>query len=195
MLVRETGSGKRFLLEPGDSPLSLGRDSECDLVIRDPRISQLHARLQTEGPFWVWDDLSRHGTEVISVGDEHVRLKNGSRRLHSGDRLYLGATVLRFDQPELQPPGMIPTPPLEPSVYLPRHLIKVHHELARPLVHGTGAAPASNKEICAALFITENTLKGYLSDLYDLFGIDEESGTPLQRRARLAAEWRRARAR
>jgi len=68
---------------------SLGRAPNCDIVIRVPYISKLHALFVTEPgvPIEVFDNRSANGTWV-----NEVRLDPGERvRLHSGDKLAFGA--------------------------------------------------------------------------------------------------------
>jgi transcriptional regulator with GAF, ATPase, and Fis domain len=45
--------------------LTVGRDPECGLVLEDPRVSKLHARVQWDGEGWRLEDLgSKNGTSV-----------------------------------------------------------------------------------------------------------------------------------
>ena len=69
----------------------MGRSLECDIVIPDPEVSRLHARLEKTGDDWVIVDLeSRNGT---IVNGEPVREK----ALSPGDVLQLGATNLKYE--------------------------------------------------------------------------------------------------
>ena len=62
----------------------LGRLSECDLTLRDSRISRRHARIRFESGVYTIEDLqSRHG---ITVNGERVE----RRRLAVGDRIGFG---------------------------------------------------------------------------------------------------------
>jgi ABC-type multidrug transport system ATPase subunit/pSer/pThr/pTyr-binding forkhead associated (FHA) protein len=64
----------------GDTPITLGRDPKCDLVVLDPQVSRQHARLTRSGKGWQLEDLdSTNGTflnnrrlarpKILSAGD------------------------------------------------------------------------------------------------------------------------------
>lgn len=71
------------------TPLVIGREADCDIILNDPKISRQHVRLtQTaDGRFQVEDLESRNGTWVNGM-----RLK-GSRLLEDGDELDLARMV------------------------------------------------------------------------------------------------------
>jgi pSer/pThr/pTyr-binding forkhead associated (FHA) protein len=81
--------GTRFDLD--DRPVTVGRGPDCDLVLADPTVSKHHFELRPRGTDVVLVDLgSTNGTRVNDVG---VR----DRVLADGDRIRVGATVLRFE--------------------------------------------------------------------------------------------------
>ncbi len=81
--------GSRFDLP--DGPATVGRAPDCDLVLADPTVSKHHFELRPEGPHVVLVDLgSTNGTRVNDAG-VHDRV------LMDGDRITVGATVLRFE--------------------------------------------------------------------------------------------------
>jgi hypothetical protein len=68
----------------------IGRSRDCDIQLADANVSRRHAELRQEGAsYWIVDLGSTNGLEV-----------NGKRvkraKLHSGDRITLGSTELRF---------------------------------------------------------------------------------------------------
>ena len=89
---------RRTTLRLGDGPpiplvgagLLIGRAEDCELVLRDPQVSRLHARLLPLGADAVTvEDLgSSNGT---FVNDTRVA---GPMRIGAGDRLRLGSTVI-----------------------------------------------------------------------------------------------------
>ena len=85
--------GDRFPLD--QDVATLGRGEDCEIDLRDPTASKVHARIVREdGAFHIEDAGSKHGTLV-----------NGNRveergRLRSGDEIRIGDTVLRFEEIE-----------------------------------------------------------------------------------------------
>ena len=75
----------------GDDPVTLGRASDCNVVLADPTVSKRHAELRRQGTDIVLVDLgSTNGTKVNGAG---IR----ERTLVDGDEIRIGATVLRFE--------------------------------------------------------------------------------------------------
>jgi len=93
---------------PVEGAVTIGRDENADLQLRDKAVSRRHAALRVEGETAVIEDLgSRNGT---FVNGERV---DDARRLREGDALQLGATVLevRSSRGETAPfpPPITPT--------------------------------------------------------------------------------------
>lgn len=75
----------------GQQELLIGRHHGCDVVVSDPSVSRLHARLVFRDGSWVLQDLeSTNGTFVNGV-------PVGRCALRPGDRLALGDQRLRID--------------------------------------------------------------------------------------------------
>jgi len=95
--VAEPGRApRRFPL--GGHPFTIGRGSDCEVVLADAHASRRHARLELRGGVVVLTDLgSRNGTRV-----------NGHRVrevvLGVGDRIELGQSILRVVEPDAPPP-------------------------------------------------------------------------------------------
>jgi len=75
-----------------DSPLVVGRQPECDFVIQDPLLSRRHFRISrdAEGEYLLEDLGSKNATFL------NARQVQAPERLHYGDRIVAGDTVLRF---------------------------------------------------------------------------------------------------
>jgi serine phosphatase RsbU (regulator of sigma subunit) len=96
-MVEIVRGGERSRLPVATCPFTIGRKSDRDLVLSDPRISREHAQISLEGTEYVLRDLgSKHGTFVNGVRvDQHV--------LQSNDRVDFGASdyaYLIFDPRE-----------------------------------------------------------------------------------------------
>ena len=86
-------SGRSFSF-PLDQPVvRIGRDPSADLVIDDPLLSKIHARITTKDDQWVLvDEGSRNGTFIAgkrAVEKKEMPLKNG-------DDITLGLTSIKF---------------------------------------------------------------------------------------------------
>jgi diguanylate cyclase (GGDEF)-like protein len=80
--------GRAIRLEKSST---IGRGVEADVVVRDPALSRVHARIVREGQEYHIEDLgSRNGT---FVGSDRVF---GRRALSAGTRLTLGRTLASF---------------------------------------------------------------------------------------------------
>ena len=85
--VREPG-GKPRRVPLSGAPIRIGRGSECELVLKDSRVSRRHARLHARGGVLVLTDLgSTNGTRVNG-------LRVTELVLGAGDRIQIGDTSL-----------------------------------------------------------------------------------------------------
>ena len=74
-----------------DRPVTIGRDPSVELPLQDDGISRRHCRIVlSDGKYWLEDLRSTNGT---LLNGERVSQK---RELKAGDRIYLGACVLKF---------------------------------------------------------------------------------------------------
>jgi hypothetical protein len=71
-------------------PAIIGRQADCDIIIRDSSVSRRHARLEFEKDNYLLIDLkSTNGTFVNGK-------RISSRKLQPGDRIKVGSSVLNF---------------------------------------------------------------------------------------------------
>ena len=91
------------ILEPGRSsrrvaigprPTTIGRGSDCEVVLADAHVSRHHARLEVRGGVLVLADLG--STNGLRVNGHRIR----EVVLGVGDRIELGQSVLRVVEPE-----------------------------------------------------------------------------------------------
>jgi hypothetical protein len=81
--------GRRVAL--GDEPVVLGRLPDCQVVISDPKASRRHAEVRPSGNGFLVADLnSTNGTKLNGA---EIR----EQALHDGDRIGIGATIVRFE--------------------------------------------------------------------------------------------------
>jgi hypothetical protein len=181
-LLYRDGGGAQVIV-PLSGPITVGRRAERDVALSwDSEVSRLHAQLEPIGSDWIVldDGLSRNGTYV---NGERV---NGRRRLKDGDRIVFGETPVTFRAPTHAEPESTAAIRLGASnVPLSEGQRKVLIALCRPLKDSAYAAPATNKEIAAEVFLSVDAVNAHLRVLFERFGLDDLPQN--QKRARLAA--------
>ena len=170
-LLYVDGDTHQHIVELGANrgALSIGRDEASDIPLAwDTEVSRAHAVLERIAGAWtlVDDGLSRNGSSV------NGRRIHGRRRLDDGDAILVGRTQLVYVAgpvkaltTETSHRGSPPT--LSPAQQ------RVLHALCAPLLEDRFAAPPSNREIAAELFLGVETVKSHLHALFELFGIGD----------------------
>lgn len=79
-----------LLLGPARPSVSLGRDPACDVAIRDPRASRLHARIERRRDKFVLVDVSSNGTYITFAGEAEIALKREETILRGSGRIVFG---------------------------------------------------------------------------------------------------------
>lgn len=89
--VAGADSTTSFPLGPDGDSWVAGRSQDADLVLSDDTVSRKHARIyQSRGNLWLRDLGSRNGTRVNGRTVSHHRLR-------PGDRITIGASLMRVD--------------------------------------------------------------------------------------------------
>jgi pSer/pThr/pTyr-binding forkhead associated (FHA) protein len=166
-----------------DETKTVGRRPETDLSITwDGEVSGVHAVLQyISGELAIVDDgLSTNGTFV------NGRRINGRHRLHDGDRVRVGRTVLVYRGAAGAPANATITTPNRVGVLkLSDTQRRVLISLCRPFRDGTAfATPATNQQIAAEVFLSVEAVKMHLRGLFAKFELGDLPQN--QKRARLA---------
>jgi predicted component of type VI protein secretion system len=82
-----TAGGTRLEIGEGHPSLTIGRADQNDLVVHQPVVSRLHARIEFRNGRFVLTDLSANGTYVVADED-------GSNYVHRDSFVLLGAGTL-----------------------------------------------------------------------------------------------------
>jgi FHA domain len=178
---------QRLQLHPLDADaqrvVTLGRRPDSDIAIAwDGEVSGLHAELTGAGSTWTISDdgLSTNGTYVN--GTRVAR----RRRLSDGDRIRVGRTVVAFNTPTARvvPPTVIAG--LNDGLQVSPAQKRVLVALCRPYLVGSSsyAAPASNQQIAAEIFLSLDAVKTHLRALFAKFELNDLPQN--QKRAKLA---------
>jgi pSer/pThr/pTyr-binding forkhead associated (FHA) protein len=182
LLYRDEAAVQRIVPLEGREHLTIGRLAGSDLALAwDEEVSRAHAQLERMGGEWtVLDDgLSRNGT---FVNGERVR---GRHRLRDRDELRFGRTEALFREPLEQGSETTPSAERARVAHLSEAQRRVLVALCRPLAGaGLGAAPASNREIAAELFLSVEAVRTHLKTLFQRFEVPNLPQN--QKRAELA---------
>src|SRR4051812_17654245 len=166
-LLYSDPDGHRRLHELTGERVTIGRRPSCDVALLwDDEVSRLHAELVRMGADWVVHDegLSHNGT---FVNGERVR---GRRRLHPGDVLAVGSTVIAIHGHESSCAGATRAArPAGERVEVTPAQLRLLEVLCRPLLEADYAPPATNDAIARELVLSLDTVKGTLTTLYDRF--------------------------
>ncbi len=85
--------GTRLELGEGHPSLTIGRADQNDLVVRNPLVSRLHARIDYRNGRFVLTDLSANGTYVVPDGGNERYVHRDNQELTGSGALGLGESV------------------------------------------------------------------------------------------------------
>lgn len=155
-------AGKRLPMERDE--LTVGRSDSNDVVLDDKLVSRLHAIFMRRGDVVLVEDLgSNNGTYVQ---DERL---HAIRQLHDGQTVTIGNSRIVFedvssgedDTTQIGGRGAMAAP----AAFTQRQM-QVLRLLARGL---------SNKQIGERLFVSERTVKAYLSSVFEKLEVTNRS--------------------
>jgi pSer/pThr/pTyr-binding forkhead associated (FHA) protein len=166
----DDGRHELLVLEPDTDRITLGRRSSADLTLFwDDEVSRLHAEIVRKGEDWTLEDngLSLNGT---FVNGEPVR---AHRRLHDGDALRLGSTVIVFRNPgDRESRVTTPSAELRKVVELTDSQRRVLVALCRPFKDSAAfVTPPPNEQIAGELFLSVDAVKKHMRSLFEKFEV------------------------
>jgi sigma-B regulation protein RsbU (phosphoserine phosphatase) len=146
-------SGKRQIVKVHKSPFQIGRLAECDLSLRDSRISRTHAQIVSEdGDYYLEDANSRHG--VFANGKRVTR-----HRLEPNDRIDFGIedsyhVIFTYESGDTE--QLLARLEAVPSTHATGNLAKLRAvlEVARALESSLSLEDVLNVVVDAALVVT-----------------------------------------
>lgn len=91
--------GRRVIVQLGESPITIGRADDADVVLRQSDVSRLHCAIRK------WDD----DYIIKDLRSENGTLLNGRpvdvARLEAGDKIAIGSFSIYFEKPTAREPG------------------------------------------------------------------------------------------
>ena len=155
-------AGRR--VEMNIDELTVGRSSQNDLVLDDPLVSRLHAIFMRRGDVVLLEDLGSHNGTYVNNERMHQ-----IRQLHHGDTITVGSSRAMFEDPSLITEET--TVVSEPTAFAAQTFTQRQLQVLRLLARGL-----SNKQIAERLFVSERTVKAYLSSIFEKLQVQNRSG-------------------
>ena len=172
LVLRAPGGPQQLrILEPGSGRLTIGRGIDNDIALPwDTRVSRLHAELERVGGEWVVldDGLSTNGTWV---GEDRL---SGRRRLRDADLIRIGDTLIAFCAPADLQGATALAESTSTVVQITPAQRRVLVALCRPVLAGDAlAAPLTNQQLAAELYLSVDSIKTHLKALFSTFGLED----------------------
>jgi DNA-binding NarL/FixJ family response regulator len=155
-------AGKR--IEMNAEELTVGRASQNDMVLEDQLVSRLHAIFMRRGDVVLVEDLGSHNGTYVNNERVHQ-----IRQLHHGDTITIGNSRAMFEDSSMitEETTMIS----EPTAFAAQTFTQRQLQVLRLLARGL-----SNKQIAENLFVSERTVKAYLSAVFEKLQVQNRSG-------------------
>jgi DNA-binding CsgD family transcriptional regulator len=166
-LLHLDGEGRqRIVALDGADRLSIGRQAASDVPLTwDSEVSRLHAVLERVSGEWTLcdDGLSRNGS---FVNGERL---SGRRVLADGDSITIGRTLIVY---RTAPKALVPTTTATTQL-TPPVLSAAQLRVLEVLCDDRYGAPPSNRELAERLFLSVDTVKSHLRELFRAFGVPD----------------------
>jgi|ERR1043165_8754337 len=155
-------AGRRVTLDRDE--LTVGRSDANELALDDPLVSRTHCIFMRKGGVFLLEDLGSHNGTYVN--EERV---HGVRQLHHGDRVSIGGSRILFEDTSLVTDDT--TQVADPTAFASQTFTQRQIQVLRLLARGL-----SNKEIGERLFVSERTVKAYLSSIFEKLGVQKRAG-------------------
>jgi len=154
-------AGQRVALDADE--FTVGRRSSCDIVLDDQLVSRVHTIIMKRGGIFLVEDLGSHNGTYVNQERLH-----GLRQLHHGDKITIGSSRAQYEDPSqaVEDTTMVADPHVATGASFTQRQIQVLRLLARGL---------SNKQIGERLYVSERTVKAYLSSVFEKLGVNKRA--------------------
>lgn len=160
-LLHLDGEGHQRIVElDGAQRLSIGRHAASDVPLTwDSEVSRLHAVLECVSGEWTLcdDGLSRNGSFV------NGRRLSGRRVLADGDSITVGRTLIVYRSAAALE---VATTTRATTHLTPPDLTAAQLRVLQALCDDRYPAPPSNRELADELFVSVDTIKSHLRELF-----------------------------
>ena len=91
-----------FMVASQDSVITIGRVGSCDIVVRDPSVARMHARLEFRGDsWWVLDCGVSSSGSFLEVGEQRLKVAPAAV-FPPGATLHLGTAKIAWQSQEAE---------------------------------------------------------------------------------------------
>jgi DNA-binding NarL/FixJ family response regulator len=153
--------GKRIALDRDE--MTVGRSSGSDIVIRDTLVSRVHAIFMRRGGVLMLEDLGSHNGTYVNEERLH-----SVRQLRHGDRLSLGSSRVLFEDPSQVTDDT--TEISDRAAFVGATFTQRQIQVLRLTARGL-----SNKQIGERLFVSERTVKAYVSSIFEKLQVNKRA--------------------
>ena len=162
------GERRQHIVELQDADrLSIGRQASSDVPLTwDSEVSRVHAVLERLSGAWTLcdDGLSRNGS---FVNGERL---SGRRVLADGDSITIGRSLIIYRS---SPPAEAAGTTSATTSLTPPDLSTAQLRVLTALCDDRFGAPPSNREIAEQLFLSIDTVKSHLRELFHAFEVPD----------------------
>lgn len=154
-------AGKRTPLD--DEEITVGRSEANELVLDDPLVSRTHCIFMRKGGVILLEDLGSHNGTYVNEERLHQ-----VRQIHHGDRISIGNSRILFEDQSLVADDT--TQVADPTAFAAQTFTQRQLQVLRLVARGL-----SNKQIGERLFVSERTVKAYLSSVFEKLQVQKRS--------------------
>lgn len=146
-------AGDRLQLD-GDE-FTIGRRSRNEVVLDDKLVSRVHAIIMRRGGAYLIEDLGSHNGTFVNEERLH-----GMRQLHNADKIGIGESKIQYEDPSeiVEEQTAVAEQHGVAGATFTQRQIQVLRLMARGL---------SNKQIGERLYVSERTVKAYVSSIFE----------------------------
>jgi pSer/pThr/pTyr-binding forkhead associated (FHA) protein len=154
-------AGQRTTLDSDEH--TIGRTDKNDIMLNDQLTSRVHAILMRRGGVFLLEDLGSHNGTYVN--DERL---HAVRQLHHGDRIGIGHSRIIFEDPSQITDDV--TQVSDPASFAGATFTQRQIQVLRLMARGL-----SNKQIGERLFVSERTVKAYVSSIFEKLQVQKRA--------------------
>jgi DNA-binding CsgD family transcriptional regulator len=155
-------AGRRVPVDSDE--LTVGRSDANEVSLEDPLLSRTHCIFMRKGGVILLEDLGSHNGTYVNEERLHTM-----RQIHHGDRIAIGGSRILFEDASLVTDDT--TQVADPTAFAAQSFTQRQIQVLRLVARGL-----SNKQIAERLFVSERTVKAYLSSIFEKLQVQKRAG-------------------